>query len=266
MSKLLHILASPRVESYSTRVAKAFLDAYRRARRDDQIETLDLFQADIPPFYAPQAKAKYAVMGGQTPRDEAEAAWKPIVNAINHFKGFDKYVLSSPMWNFGVPYRLKQYVNVIVQPSLTVAFSPEKGYTGLVTGRPLLLILARGGVYKTGNPLENVRFPGDLSALDLRLHRLHGHPDDLHPGHRRKARAGRGRRPQGRRRGLQCGRGVCEDQQGEAEMKIKTLPAYFFPSRLCCWKNCERSWAQGPARTPGTIWQRWFRRGSSKRL
>jgi FMN-dependent NADH-azoreductase len=158
MSKLLHILASPRVESYSTRVAKAFLDAYRRARRDDQIETLDLFQADIPPFYAPQAKAKYAVMGGQTPRDEAEAAWKPIVNAINHFKGFDKYVLSSPMWNFGVPYRLKQYVDVIVQPSLTVAFSPEKGYTGLVTGRPLLLILARGGVYKTGNPLETFDF------------------------------------------------------------------------------------------------------------
>ncbi len=61
MAKVLHILASPRVESYSTRVAKAFLDSYRQARPDDRIEVLDLFQADIPPFYAPQAKAKYAV-------------------------------------------------------------------------------------------------------------------------------------------------------------------------------------------------------------
>ena len=62
------------------------------------------------------------------------------------------------MWNFGIPYRLKQYIDVIVQPSLTVAFSPEKGYTGLVTGQPLPLILARGGVYKTGNPLETYDF------------------------------------------------------------------------------------------------------------
>ncbi len=158
MAKLLHILASPRVESYSTRVADAFLDSYRRARPDDEVETLDLFQADIPPFHAPQAKAKYAVMGGQAPRDEAEAAWQPVVKTINHFKGFDKYVLSSPMWNFGIPYRLKQYIDVIVQPSLTVGFSKEKGFVGLVAGRPLMLILARGSVYQSGNPCETFDF------------------------------------------------------------------------------------------------------------
>ena len=158
MAKLLHILASPRVESYSTRVTKAFLDSYRQARPNDRIEVLDLFQADIPPFHAPQAKAKYAVAAGQTPRDEAEAAWQPVIKTINHFKGFDKYVISSPMWNFGVPYRLKQYIDVLVQPSLTVAYSPEKGYAGLVTGKPLMLILARGGTYRTGNPSETFDF------------------------------------------------------------------------------------------------------------
>jgi FMN-dependent NADH-azoreductase len=154
MANILHIVASPRSESYSTRLAGAFLDAYREARPEDRIETLDVFRADIPPFYAPAAKAKYAVAAGQAPRDEAEAAWRPVIEAINHFKRFDKYVLSSPMWNFGVPYRLKQYIDVIVQPSLTVAYSPEKGYTGLVTGRPMMLLLARGGVYRSGNPLE----------------------------------------------------------------------------------------------------------------
>ena len=182
MAKLLHILASPRVESYSTRVAKAFLDSYRQARPDDRIEVLDLFQADIPPFHAPQAKAKYAVMAGQTPRDEAEAAWQPVIKTINHFKGFDKYVLSSPMWNFGVPYRLKQYIDVIVQPSLTVAYSPEKGYTGLVTGRPLMLILARGGEYQTGNPCETFDFQetylrcifGFIGFTDIRAIHIQG--------------------------------------------------------------------------------------------
>ena len=104
MSKLLHILASPRVESYSTRVAKAFLDSYRRAQPDDRIEVLDLFQTDIPPFNAPQAKAKYAVIAGQTPRDEAEAAWQPIIKTINHFKGFDKYVISPKVAFIAKPF------------------------------------------------------------------------------------------------------------------------------------------------------------------
>ena len=131
MAGLLHIVASPRVESYSTRVAQAFCDSYRQARPDDQIEVLDLFKADIPPFHAPAAKAKYAVAAGQPPRDEAEAAWKAVIQTVDHFKRFDKYVLSCPMWNFSIPYRLKQYIDVIVQPSLTVSFSPGKATRGL---------------------------------------------------------------------------------------------------------------------------------------
>ena len=58
MANLLHIVASPRSESYSTRLAKAFLDAYRETRPEDHIETLDLYRAEIPPFLAPAAKAK----------------------------------------------------------------------------------------------------------------------------------------------------------------------------------------------------------------
>ena len=144
MATILHIVASPRSESYSSRLAGAFFEAYREARPNDRIETLDVFQADIPQFYAPQAKAKYAVTAGLAPRDDAEAAWQPVVEAVNHFKRFDMYVVSSSMWNFGVPYRLKQYIDVIVQPSLTFAASAQ-GVTGLVTGRPLMLLLARGG-------------------------------------------------------------------------------------------------------------------------
>ena len=64
MASLLHIVASPRTESYSTRLAEAFWESYRQVRPEDRIERLDVFGADIPPFYAPAAKAKYAVMGG----------------------------------------------------------------------------------------------------------------------------------------------------------------------------------------------------------
>jgi FMN-dependent NADH-azoreductase len=197
MTNVLHILASPRIESFSTRVAQAFLDSYRQARPEDRIETLDLFQADIPPFCAPQAKAKYAVMTGQTPRNEAETAWQPVIKTINHFKAFDKYVLSSPMWNFGIPYLLKQYIDVIVQPSLTVSFAPEKGYAGLVAGKPLMLILSRGGVYPAGNPCETFDFQetylrcvfGFIGFTDIRtIHvqgTMQGTPEQVEAGARK---------------------------------------------------------------------------------
>jgi FMN-dependent NADH-azoreductase len=157
VARILHIAASPRDESYSRRLAEAFLDACRQARPEDRIETLDLFEADIPPFHAPEAAGKYSVMAGQTPQGEAGAAWKRVIETIEHFKRFDKFVVSSPMWNFGVPYRLKQYIDVIVQPSLTFAAS-AKGFSGLVTGRPMMLLMARGGVYRSGNPLESLDF------------------------------------------------------------------------------------------------------------
>jgi FMN-dependent NADH-azoreductase len=158
MAKLLHIVASPRPESFSSRVAEVFLDIYRQAHPKDAIERLDLFTADLPPFLAPQAKAKYVVMGGQQPKDEAGRAWAGVIKVIDHFKGFDRYLISSAMWNFGIPYRLKQYIDVIVQPGLTFKYSAESGYTGLVAGKPMMLILARGGQYGPGNPLETFDF------------------------------------------------------------------------------------------------------------
>ncbi len=51
------------------------------------------------------------------------------------------------MWNFGIPYKLKHYIDVIAQPGQTFSFSPETGYTGLVTGKPVTVVYARGGAY-----------------------------------------------------------------------------------------------------------------------
>jgi FMN-dependent NADH-azoreductase len=155
MAKILHIRSSPRGnDSFSTRAAEAFLTSFLAAHRDYQSETLDLFNAAIPDFRAPAAKAKYAVMAGQAPVGEAEQAWKVVIDTINHFKSASAYVVSSPMWNFNIPYRLKDYIDVICQPGLTFSYSPQTGYTGLVTGRPVLLVLARGGAYGGGTGAE----------------------------------------------------------------------------------------------------------------
>ena len=157
MSKLMYLQASPRAErSHSRAVADAFVAAYRKAHPADAVETVDLFKADLPTFDGLAVQAKYAIMHGKEHSGEERAAWRAVEALIERFKSADKYVLAIPMWNFGVPYRLKQYFDLVIQPGYTFAFDPEKGYSGLVTGKPILCVYARGGAYSEGTGLENM--------------------------------------------------------------------------------------------------------------
>jgi FMN-dependent NADH-azoreductase len=62
------------------------------------------------------------------------------------------------MWNFGIPYKLKHLIDVIAQPGMTFGYDPEKGYFGLVTGKKVALVLARGGMYAPGMPAAAIDF------------------------------------------------------------------------------------------------------------
>ena len=78
------------------------------------------------------------------PSDSEKSAWKEIESIFDTFNEADKYIFSVPMWNFGLPYVLKHYIDVITQPGLAWSFSPDSGYTGLVKGK-VLAIYATGG-------------------------------------------------------------------------------------------------------------------------
>ncbi len=153
MSKILYLQASPRAgQSLSIAVADAFLDAYRRHHPADTVTVLNLFREELPPFDGAVLAAKYAVLNGKPHTPDQAAAWKAIERIASEFAGHDKFVLAAAMWNFSIPYRLKHYLDLIVQPGLTFRFSPESGYSGLVTGKPAFLALARGGEYPPGGP------------------------------------------------------------------------------------------------------------------
>ena len=155
MPKLLHLVCSPRGDrSASLTVAQAFLETYQAANPGDQIETLDLWDTEIPEFSGETIEGKYAIMHGEKFTPEQDAAWRAVVKLAEHFKSADKYVVSLPMWNFGIPYKLKHYIDVVVQPGLAFSFSPGSGYTGLITGKPLVAIYARGGAYGPGSGAE----------------------------------------------------------------------------------------------------------------
>ena len=153
MARLLYVRSSPRGErSYSARAAEAFLKAYRASHPGDEVQTLDVFTAKLPVFDGFALQAKYAILNGQKHTAEEAAAWKAVEEVIGVFKSADKYLFAVPMWNFGIPYRLKQYLDVIIQPGYTFSYSPTEGYKGLVAGRPAACVYARGGAYPEGSP------------------------------------------------------------------------------------------------------------------
>jgi FMN-dependent NADH-azoreductase len=155
MSRLLYVECSPRKErSASIEIARAFLDAYAAKYPADEVDTLDLWSEELPPFDDDTINAKYAILHGREHTPGQKAAWQAVEAVCARFRGADRYLFSIPMWNFGIPYRLKQYVDVITQPTLTFSFSPEEGYKGLVTGKPAAVVYARGGAYEDGSPMD----------------------------------------------------------------------------------------------------------------
>jgi FMN-dependent NADH-azoreductase len=157
MSRLLYIEASPRkARSYSIQIAKFFIDEYKKKHPEVHVETLDLWHQTLPRFDGDVIDAKYAIMHRQSHSEAQRKAWRAVEDLIDQFKAADKYVISIPMWNFSIPYILKQYIDNIVQPGYTFTFSPTEGYNGLVVGKPITLIYSRGGAYGSGTGAESL--------------------------------------------------------------------------------------------------------------
>jgi FMN-dependent NADH-azoreductase len=156
MARLLYIETSPRKDkSASIEAAKTFIGEYERTHPEDVVETLDLWAAHLPEFDGHVIDSKYAILHGLEHTDEQRQAWKGVEDLIGQFTGADKYLFSLPMWNFGIPYKLKHYIDLIVQPGYTFSFSPEEGYKGLITDKPIAVIYARGGAYGPGTGAES---------------------------------------------------------------------------------------------------------------
>jgi len=141
MSKLLHLSASPRgTASESLAIAATFVDTFSDVRPDIAVEHWDLWDGTLPPFGAAAAGAKMSIFAGQEPAGEQAAAWAAVHRTFERFAAADYYLFSVPMWNHGVPYILKQFIDVVSQPGLVFGFDGNTGYTGLVTGKKAVVV------------------------------------------------------------------------------------------------------------------------------
>jgi FMN-dependent NADH-azoreductase len=177
VSKLLHIVGSPMEErSFSRRAAEAFVAAYRSAHPGDAIETLDLWTTELPDFDKVCAAGKFKVTRGLPHTPEEAAAWTRVSAMGQHFAAADKYVFSAGMWNFGLPYRLKQYIDIVTQPG--IVWDPAAGQ-GLLGGKRVQLVMASGSRYAEGAANDH-QVPylktilGFMGLTDIRVLRVMG--------------------------------------------------------------------------------------------
>ncbi len=150
MPKLLHLRCSPRPDSESSAGADAFLARFREAKPNFDIDVMDLWRERLPEFDATAANAKSAVQAGRTFTAAERDAWAVVERMAVRFALADRVLISTPMWNFGVPYKLKQWIDIVNQPGLTFRFDPAVGYIPLLKDRPTVVIVACGSDFVTG--------------------------------------------------------------------------------------------------------------------
>lgn len=145
MPKLLFIQASPRGEqSKSIQVAQAYLKALKASNPALEVDVLQLWETDLPVFDGDKVAAKINVMTGQEHSAAQMTAWDQIVDIASRFIAADRYLIATPMWNGSIPYRLKQYIDIIHQPGLLWGLDPKTGYFGLLQNKQATLVLSAG--------------------------------------------------------------------------------------------------------------------------
>lgn len=192
--RLLHIVATPRGhESNTIRVSNALIEALYARYEDLTIRVLDLYKADLPAVAGENIESKYKLMTGQDLDEHHKSSWDAIETNIKRFLDADIYLISTPMWNFGIPYALKYYIDAIVQPGYLFRYNEQGIPEGLVLGKKMIIVTSRGGDYSPNTPLQFLDFVEPylravfnfIGITDIQF--INAQPMDVSPAVRRAA-------------------------------------------------------------------------------
>ena len=125
-----------------------------------EVEQLDVFAADLPAFGHEAVEGRYHLLAGNAVDPSQAATWQELKRWTDHFLSFDGYLIATPMWNFGIPYRLKHYIDVLTHPGLTFRNDAQGTVEGLAQGRRAIIIAA------SAMPFGSLP---DIDGLDFQL-------------------------------------------------------------------------------------------------
>lgn len=152
MSKLLVVKGHPLTAEFSMAMKglDAFVAAYKAANPADEVEVLDVFDAEIPTLNTATVSAMFA---GENATPEQAAILAKFGSYTDQFLAADKVVIANPMYNLMIPAELKAWVDTVNVAGKTFKYTAE-GPVGLASAIKVLHLQANGGVYNQQDPGE----------------------------------------------------------------------------------------------------------------
>ena len=154
--RVLHLDASPRANrSRSREVALRYLS---RLAGSHMVDHWPLWEMELPTLGGDMIEARYDLIRGQDVPPDLAQEWAAVRHICDDFLGFDLFVISTPMWNFGIPYRLKHFVDVVTQPGMTFTNDSEGNVVGMAEGKSAALIAASAMPFGKDDQLAPLEF------------------------------------------------------------------------------------------------------------
>jgi FMN-dependent NADH-azoreductase len=125
--KLLEIQSSPRGESSdSITLTKSFIETCKTDTASIVVDTLNVWHERLPEFDYEAIGAKYKAVKHETMTEAESNVWERIQPLIPRFRNADRILLGTPMWNFGLPYKLKQLIDLVAQRNYLFAYDGKQ--------------------------------------------------------------------------------------------------------------------------------------------
>jgi FMN-dependent NADH-azoreductase len=167
--RVLDIQSSPRGESSdSIALTNSFIVACKAKSKPVVVDTLNVWHERLPDFDYEAIGAKYKAVKN-APMTGAECdIWDRIQSLIRRFQNADRIVLGTPMWNFGLPYKLKHLIDLVAQRNYLFAYD-GKEYGPLLKVEKAVVVYTRGSRFLEGSPIPPSRFDHQATYLDFWL-------------------------------------------------------------------------------------------------
>ena len=121
-------------------------------------EVVNLAETDIQPLDKDMLDAiVHAVFQRQQPDSGQRALLARSGAVIAKVKSSPRLVIAYPMYNFGIPARLKDWLDNLVVPGETFRYGADGTPRGLMSAHKVLLLQASGSVYTDG-PMAQMDF------------------------------------------------------------------------------------------------------------
>ena len=167
--KLLEIQSSPRGESSdSITLTKSFIEACNSDNNSIVVDTLNVWHESLPEFDYEAIGAKYKAVKREATTEAESNVWQRIQSLIQRFQNADRIVLGTPMWNFGLPYKLKHLIDLVAQRNYLFAYD-GKQYGPLLNIEKAVGVYTRGSRFLEDSPIPPSQFDHQASYLDFWL-------------------------------------------------------------------------------------------------